>query len=293
MKARFLITTLLAAISLAAAAQPAVETTVDGGKAEVRLTIPVKTAQVQTGTFITRILYREYIPGRIIEHVVAESRNIEHVWDGKNVIQTFEVDPVLLWTPATPTVYYARTSAEFSGGSKENYETTFLFRGPRPAVIRGAVLPAGKEGWDEDHWECCLRQLKLQGINAVAGPASLLPVCDYVGMVLMEADDSFLPYAQILDEDFFPVGREFKGGAFSKLSLAATFRSKSLTLVQVQATDRNNRLVENPPITFEVSGPAVLESAGKASAFIRHTGPGPVTVTLKTKNRPNVVMTLQ
>lgn len=284
------------ALTLTAAAQePVIETTVDGGKAQVRLTIPVTSAQLQVGTFITRIIYREYIPGKIIEHVVAESRNIEHVWEGKGVIQTFEVEPVLQWTPATPTVYVARTVAEYSEGGKESFETRFLFRGPNPPVLRGAVLPALEESpWDEDHWECCLRLLKREGYNSVVADKRLERLCDDVGLARFDApQEGFTPYAQILDEDFFPVGRELKGGSFAKFALSAAFRSKTLSLIQVQATDRNNRPVQNPPITFEVSGPAVLESAGKASAFIRHTGPGPVTVTIKTRNRPNVTMTLQ
>lgn len=292
MKARLLITTLLAVFSLTAVAQPRVETGLDGGKAQVRLLIPVKATRLQTGSFVTRILYKEYLPGRIVEHVVAESRNIEHVWANKEVIQTFEVEPVCLWSPETPTIYVARTAVEYEEEGKDSFETTFLFRGPVPAEIRGAVLP-DKADWDADHWECCLRMLKRQGLNAVAGDASLQGLCDLVGLVLMPSDEHFRPYAEILDEDFFPAGRSLNGGAIAKFSLGAPFRSKTLSLVQVQATDRSGRAVPNPPITFEVAGPALLESAGTGHAFIRHTGPGTVTVTLKCKNRPNVTITLQ
>ena len=296
-----------AALSLAAAAQPAgrkalvaedrrIETEVEDGKAQVRLTLTAISEELQVGNFVTRILYREYEPGKIIEHVVAESRNVERVWDGKEILQTFELDPVLYWTPETPTVFVARTVVQYADGSKDGCETSFLFRGPAPESLSGVVLPAA-DSLDREHWDCLLTLLKRQGINAVAqtGSASF-PVgelCDRIGLILCDKPaEGFQNVSDILDEDYFPVGREIKSGSIAKFGVTTAYRGDSLSLVQVQAMDRMGNLVPNPALTFSVAGPGSLENVGQASAFVRRSGPGPITVTVSTKTRGKVIITL-
>lgn len=306
MRRSLLIILFAAALSIAAAAQPVgrkalvaedrrVETAVEDGKAQVRLTLPVRTDVLQVGTFVTRILYKEYFPNRIVEHVVAESRNIERVWDGKEILQTFELDPVLYWTPETPTVFVARTAVQYADGGKDACETPFLFRGPAPETLKGVILPSD-ESWDEERWDCLLTLLKRQGINAVADTTSA-PIgdfCDRIGLIRADstAVKDFRTVADVLDEDYFPAGRELKSGYIAKFGISAAYKGKSLSLVQVQAMDRNGSPVPNPALSFEVKGPAQLEAVGKASAFVRRTGSGPITVTVSSKTRGKVIITL-
>ncbi|MBR4775310.1 MAG: hypothetical protein IK008_04350 [Bacteroidales bacterium] len=307
MQRSLLIILFAAALSLGAAAQGAgiskdghIETVVEEGRAQVRLTFSVRTDQLQVGTFVTRILYKEYRPGKIIEHVVAESRNVERVWDGKEILQTFELDPVLYWTPETPTVFYARTAAEFSESGRDACENTFLFRGPAPETLKGVILPAD-ESWDKERWDCLLTLLKRQGINAVAPAAvdsTVIPdligdLCDRIGLIQADsgAVKDFRAVSDVLDADYFPAERELKGGPIAKFGILSAYKGKTLTLIQVQAMDRSGRPVPNPVLTFEVKGPARLEAVGKASVFVRTTGPGTVTVTAASKNRGKVVFT--
>ena len=309
MRRSILIILFAAAFSLFASAQGGtrlaegsrIETEVEGGKAQVRLTFTALSGELQVGTFITRILYKEYFPGRIVEHVVAESRNIERVWDGKEILQTFELDPVLYWTPATPTVFVARTEAQYADGSKGSFESSFLFRGPAPETLNGVILPADEPTWDEERWDCLLTLLKRQGVNAVASPAvapsspALIgDLCDRIGLIQADttASKDFRPIADILDEDYFPAGRELKSGNIAKFGITSAYKGKSLSLVQVQAMDRGGNPVANPALTFELKGPARLETVGKASAFVRRTGAGPVTVTVSSKTRGKVIITL-
>lgn len=305
MRRSILIILFAAALSLAAAAQSAgrkaligedrsVETAVEDGKAQVRLTLTAFSEELQVGTFVTRILYKEYFPNRIVEHVVAESRNIERVWDGKEILQTFELDPVLYWTPETPTVFIARTAVQYADGSKDACETSFLFRGPAPETLKGVILPSA-ESWDEERWDCLLTLLKRQGVNAVSSSPTLIgDLCDRIGLIQADstAVQDFLPVSDILDEDFFPVGRELKSGYIAKFGISAAYKGKSLSLVQVQAMDRSGNPVPNPALSFEVKGPAQLEAVGKASAFVRRTGAGPITVTVSSKTRGKVIITL-
>ena len=312
MRRSILIILFAAAFSLSAAAQPAggkalvgearrIETEVADGKAQVRLSFTAVSDGLQVGTFVTRILYKEYFPNRIVEHVVAESRNIERVWDGKEILQTFELDPVLYWTPETPTVFVARTAVEYADGSKDGFESSFLFRAPAPETLKGVVLPSG-DSWDDERWDCLLTLLKRQGVNAVAPPAAdgaVIPdligdLCDRIGLIQADttAAKNFCVLADILDEDYFPIGREIKSGSVAKFGISAAFKGKSLSLVQVQAMDRSGHPVPNPALTFEVKGPAQLEAVGKASAFVRRIGAGPVTVTVSSKTRGKVIITL-
>ena len=309
MRRSILIILFAAAFSLCASAQGGarlaegsrIETEVAESKAQVRLNLPVQADRLQVGTFVTRILYKEYFPNRIVEHVVAESRNIERVWDGKEILQTFELDPVLYWTPETPTVFYARTVAEFSEGGKDGCEQTFLFRGPAPETLNGVILPA-EDSWDEERWDCLLTLLKRQGVNAVAPAAvdgTVIPdpigdLCDRIGLIQADttASKDFRPIADFLDEDYFPAGRELKSGNVAKFGITSAYKGKSLSLVQVQAMDRGGNPVANPALTFELKGPARLETVGKASAFVRRTGAGPVTVTVSSKTRGKVIITL-
>ena len=306
MRRSLLIILFAAALSLGAAAQSAggkalvgddrrIETAVADGKAQVRLTLTARTGELQAGTFITRILYKEYFPGKIVEHVVAESRNVERVWDGKEILQTFELDPVLWWTPETPTVFVARTAVQYADGSKDACETSFLFRGPAPETLNGVLLPSN-DSWDEEHWDCLLTLLKRQGVNAVADitSAPIGALCDRIGLIQADttASKDFRAVADVLDQDYFPAGLELKGGYIAKFCITAAYKGKTLSLVQVQSMDRAGNLVANPSLTFSVSGPGRLESVGKASAFVRRSGPGPITVTVVTKGRGKLIITL-
>ena len=94
-------------------------------------------------------------------------------------------------------------------------------------------------------------------------------------------------------------------GAASRLSASVDYAGKELTFVTVDVLDRSGNLVPDAahPVQFSVKGPAVIVGTdagdptshvpfystqlpafhGKASAIVRRTGKGPVTVTVKGK----------
>ena len=179
---------------------------VDGVDATVRLVLDLKADHLQEGTVSTRILYKEFQPGKVIEHVVAESINVEQVYEGRQVIQTFDLLDVRLWSPEHPHMYLARTVVEGADGTKDIYETPF---GVRTAVfkadgfylngfktfLKGVCLhhDAGALGaaWNEDAWVRRLQMLKKMGCNAIRcshnPPApEFLDLCDRMGFLVMD-----------------------------------------------------------------------------------------------------------
>ena len=78
---------------------------------------------------VTRILYKE--GGR--EVLVAETRTEDSVYDGKEIVQTFDLPDVRLWSPEKPQMYLARTVVEGADGTRDTYETPF---GVRSAEFR-------------------------------------------------------------------------------------------------------------------------------------------------------------
>jgi len=183
-----------------------VTTEVDGEDATVRLVLDLKADHLQEGTVSTRILYKEFQPGKVIEHVVAESINVEQVYEGRQVIQTFDLLDVRLWSPEHPQMYLARTVVEGADGTKDIYETPF---GVRTAVfkadgfylngvktfLKGVCLhhDAGALGaaWNEDAWVRRLKMLKKMGCNAIRcshnPPApEFLDLCDRMGFLVMD-----------------------------------------------------------------------------------------------------------
>ena len=183
-----------------------VTTEVDGEDATVRLVLDLKADHLQEGTVSTRILYKEFQPGKVIEHVVAESINVEQVYEGRQVIQTFDLLDVRFWSPEHPQMYLARTVVEGADGTKDIYETPF---GVRTAVfqadgfylngvktfLKGVCLhhDAGALGaaWNEDAWVRRLKMLKKMGCNAIRcshnPPApEFLDLCDRMGFLVMD-----------------------------------------------------------------------------------------------------------
>ena len=183
-----------------------VTTEVDGEGAVVTLKLALKTDQLQQATISTRILYKEVQPGKIIEHVVAESHNVENVYDGREVIQTFDLLDVQLWSPEHPHMYLARTVVEAANGTKDIYETPFgvrtaqfkpdgFYLNGKKTFLKGVCLhhDAGALGavWNDDAWTRRLQMLRNMGCNAIRTshnpPApELLDLCDRMGFLVMD-----------------------------------------------------------------------------------------------------------
>ncbi len=177
-----------------------------GKNARVTQKLRLRTDGLQVTTITTRILYKEYKPGKIIEHVVAESRNIERVYDGKEVIQTFDLADVRLWSPEQPQMYLARTVVEGAEGTRDVYETPFGVRSAQfkadgfylngsRTFLKGVCLhhDAGVLGaaWNADAWTRRLKMLKKMGCNAIRcshnPPApEFLDLCDQLGFLVMD-----------------------------------------------------------------------------------------------------------
>jgi beta-galactosidase len=103
-------------------------------------------------------------------------------------------------------------------------------------------------------------------------------------------------------------------GPAYKLAASVDFAGKELTYIAVDILDRSGTLVPDASdvLSFSVTGPAVLVGTdagdptshvpfyspdipafhGKASAIVKRTGSGPVTVTVKGKGFRNAVITL-
>ena len=200
--------------------------------ADITLRVTLKHAGEKTvGMIRTRIIrqdrYRRDGQEVTVDRIVAESRNIEYIEDGKTVIQTFEVDEARLWTPDEPSMYLARTTVETPDEVLDTYETPFGIRqaewkadgfylNGEKTFLKGVCLhhDAGALGavWNDDAWVRRLTMLKKMGCNAIRTshnpPApEFLDLCDRMGfLVLDELTDTWtVPkkehgYAELFDE---------------------------------------------------------------------------------------------
>lgn len=183
-----------------------VTTRLRDGKATVLLRTKLKTDRPQVAIVITRILYREQQPGKVVEHVVAETRSLTQLYDGRRLFQDFTFSQPRLWSPEEPNLYVARTTVTSEDGTEDVYETPFGIRssvwradgyylnGSR-TFLRGVCLhhDAGALGavWNEDAWVRRLLKLKQMGCNAIRTshnpPApELLDLCDRLGLLVLD-----------------------------------------------------------------------------------------------------------
>ena len=176
------------------------------GKARIGQKVTVRTDKPQTACIATRILYKEEQPGRIIEHIVADTRSFEQIYDGRTVFQDFDIDNPRIWTPQNPQMYIARTVVIAEDGTQDVYETPFGIRrsewradgyylNGEKTFLKGVCLhhDAGALGavWNEDAWVRRLLRLKEMGCNAVRmshnPPApELLDLCDRMGFLVID-----------------------------------------------------------------------------------------------------------
>ena len=192
--------------------------------ARIAQRVTLKADKPQVACITTRILYKEELPGKVVEHIVAETRSVEQVYDGRTVVQTFDIEDPRLWTPENPQMYIARTVIE---GEADVYETPFgirsaefradgFFLNGERTFLKGVCLhhDAGALGavWNEDAWVRRLTMLKAMGCNAIRTshnpPApEFLDLCDRMGfLVLDELTDTWTwskkenGYATLFDE---------------------------------------------------------------------------------------------
>jgi len=197
--------------------------------AEVRLDVTLKHAgEPVVGVISTRIIRREkQRTGGFIDRVLAETRNVERIEDGRTYTQTFDVEQVSLWDPEYPQMYVARTVVEPMDGPQDVYETPFAFRqaewkadgfylNGEKTFLKGVCLhhDAGALGavWNDDAWVRRFKMLKEMGCNAIRTshnpPApELLDLCDRMGFLVMDelTDTWTYPkkahgYAELFDE---------------------------------------------------------------------------------------------
>ena len=177
-----------------------------GNAATVIQQVTVKTDKPQIATISTRILYREEQPGRIVEHVVAETRSVAEIYDGRTVYQDFRLENPRLWSPDNPQMYIARTVIQAEDGTQDRYETPFGIRtaefkadgfylNGKKTFLKGVCLhhDAGALGavWNDDAWVRRLEMLKRMGCNAIRTshnpPApELLDLCDRMGFLVLD-----------------------------------------------------------------------------------------------------------
>jgi len=176
-----------------------VTTRVGDGKAEVALRVTLKSDTTYVGLVTTRILR-----GRT---VLAETRSIEEIYNGKSFCQTFGLEDPQLWSPEHPeNLYRARTVVEGPDGQKDTYETHFgvrtaewkadgFYLNGKKTFLKGVCLhhDAGALGavWNETAWVRRLGMLKEMGCNAIRTshnpPApELLDLCDRLGFLVMD-----------------------------------------------------------------------------------------------------------
>ena len=174
-----------------------------GNHARVVQRVTLKSDGPKVACITTRILYKEVLPGKIVEHLVAETRSVEQVYDGRTIVQTFDLDSPRLWTPENPQMYIARTIVE---GQADFYETPFGIRSAEfradgfylngvKTFLKGVCLhhDAGALGavWNDDAWIRRLTMLKDMGCNAIRTshnpPApELLDLCDHMGFLVLD-----------------------------------------------------------------------------------------------------------
>ncbi len=181
-------------------------TRAEGSGARVFLRTTVNTPAPQIAKITTRILYKESLQNKIIEHVVAETRSLVQLYDGRRVDQDFEIRRPRLWSPETPNLYVARTVIEDENGVTDTYETVFGIRTSEwradgyylngvKTFLKGVCLhhDAGALGavWNDDAWERRLIKLREMGCNAIRTshnpPApELLDLCDRMGFLVLD-----------------------------------------------------------------------------------------------------------
>ena len=199
----------------------------DSNNAIVFQHVTVKTDKPQIALITTRILYKEEQPGKIIEHVVAETRSVAEIYDGRTVVQDFLLENPRLWSPDNTQMYLARTTVQAEDGTTDVYETPFgirtaewradgFFLNGTKTFLKGVCLhhDAGALGaaWNDDAWVRRLQMLKSMGCNAIRTshnpPApEFLDLCDRMGfLVLDEFTDTWTwpkkenGYATLFDE---------------------------------------------------------------------------------------------
>ncbi len=186
-----------------------------------------KTVGMVRTQIISQDRYRGDGEDMVVNRVVAETRSIEYIEDGKTVWQTFDLQPARLWSPDDPEMYLARTTVETPDEVLDTYETPFGIRqaewradgfylNGEKTFLKGVCLhhDAGALGavWNEDAWVRRLKMLKEMGCNAIRTshnpPApEFLDLCDRMGfLVLDELTDTWtVPkkehgYAELFEE---------------------------------------------------------------------------------------------
>ena len=200
--------------------------------ARVTLRVTLKHADEETvGMVRTQIIrqdrYKRDGEEVVVDRILAETRSIERIVDGKTVWQTFDLEGARLWSPDDPTMYIARTSVETPDEVLDRYETPFGVRlaewkpdgfylnGDR-TFLKGVCLhhDAGALGavWNDDAWIRRFQMLKEMGCNAIRTshnpPApEFLDLCDKMGFLVMDelTDTWTVPkkehgYAELFDE---------------------------------------------------------------------------------------------
>ena len=138
--------------------------------------------------------------------VIAVKTGEEPVYDGRVVVQEFEIEHPQYWSPSSPEMYVARTTIAGEGADGEVYETPFgirdaefkadgVYLNGEKTFLKGVCLhhDAGALGavWNEDAWIRRLLKLKEMGCNAIRcshnPPApELLDLCDRMGFLGMD-----------------------------------------------------------------------------------------------------------
>ena len=182
-------------------------------KADAVLTLRVtlKHADEETvGMVRTRIIRQDRFKRNgqdvVVNRVLAETRSIELIEDGKTVLQTFDLPGARLWSPDSPSMYIAHTTVETPDEVLDTYDTPFgvlaiewksdgFYLNGEKTFLKGVCLhhDAGALGavWNEDAWVRRLQMLQEMGCNAIRTshnpPApELLDLCDRMGFLVMD-----------------------------------------------------------------------------------------------------------
>lgn len=325
----------------------------DEGTARVTQRLTIRTDGLQVADIHTLILFR----GAQRLQTVAEARSTERVYDGKEVVQSFDLLDARLWSPGAPNLYIARTTVEGADGSKDVYETTFGIRSAEfradgfylngEKTVPKAVRLEDSTSRDRDVWARRLLVMKKLGCNTLeVGPnpplPQLLDLCDVLGLMVADTcpaaeeegvvtlvrrdrnhpsvilwnvpealadicrrEDPARPVADSVHrlDAVRPERETHPAGAGVRVVPSLDYKGEELCFVTAQILDRAGVGVTDAAsrISFSVQGPAVLAGGdagdpalpfGMASALVRRTGEGPVTVTVMAKGLRKAVITL-
>ena len=203
-------------------------------QADTRVTLRVTlkhTGEETVGMIRTRIIRQDRLKRdgeeMVVNRVLAETRSIELITDGKTVWQTFDLPGARLWSPDDPTMYIAHTTVETPDEVLDTYDTPFgvrsiewkpdgFYLNGEKTFLKGVCLhhDAGALGavWNDDAWVRRLQMLREMGCNAIRTshnpPApELLDLCDRMGFLVMdELTDTWTwpkkphGYAELFDE---------------------------------------------------------------------------------------------